>query len=65
MVSRQVPKINTQPIEITRSVSTDAATLQFSAYRFGWDTGRFRFCANGPARLVARETSKQQIRLSF
>ncbi|MBP0610333.1 MULTISPECIES: hypothetical protein [Burkholderia] len=58
--------MNTQPVESTLPVLTDAATLQFSAYGFGWGYRSFSLlCETACACLGARDTSEQQIRLAF
>ncbi|WMY12682.1 hypothetical protein [Paraburkholderia phenoliruptrix] len=58
--------MNTQPIESTLPVLTDAATLQFSAYGFGWGYRSFSLLRETVrAQLGALDTSEQQIRLAF
>ncbi|AKM03691.1 MULTISPECIES: hypothetical protein [Burkholderia] len=58
--------MNMLPIESTLPVLTDAGTLQFSAYGFGWGYRSFSLLRETVRTcLGARDTSEQQIRLAF
>ncbi|MBJ9967193.1 hypothetical protein LGM43_25540 [Burkholderia seminalis] len=58
--------MNTQSIERTLPILTDAVTLQFSAYGLGWGYRSFSLlCETVCACLGARDTSEHQIRLAF